>query len=192
MGFLSEPINFLAQWFRNFDSKILGLIILSMKNGRIPQVHGGFPRSLDSSDRSLLVCGLTVLHESGSWSSPQTAAAHGIVILSVDLCVIDVMWFRPFPVAKIAFQRLTTYFEYLPRHLVSLHNRQILPLSEIDLGCFGLILQTWKGNIYFTELAERVEYGKYGLVSGGGGRRRRLRGGRRTGTRPPLAGYSMI
>ena len=28
-------------------------------------------------------------------------------------------------------------------------------------GCFGLTLQTWKGNIYFTELAERVEYGNY-------------------------------
>ena len=28
-------------------------------------------------------------------------------------------------------------------------------------GCFGLMLQTWKGNIYFTELAERVEYGNY-------------------------------
>ena len=24
-----------------------------------------------------------------------------------------------------------------------------------------LILQTWKGTIYFTELAERVDYGKY-------------------------------
>ena len=31
-------------------------------------------------------------------------------------------------------------------------------------GCFGLILQTWKGNIYFTELAERVEYGKYANI----------------------------
>ena len=34
VGFLSAPTNFLAQWFRNFDSKILGLTILSMKNGR--------------------------------------------------------------------------------------------------------------------------------------------------------------
>ena len=32
------------------------------------------------------------------------------------------------------------------------------PLKYI-WGCVGLILQTWKGNIYFTELAERVEYG---------------------------------
>ena len=31
------------------------------------------------------------------------------------------------------------------------------PLKSIR-GCFGLILQTWKGNIYFTELAERVEF----------------------------------
>ena len=34
MGFLSAPTDFLAQWFRNFDSKILGLRILSMKSGR--------------------------------------------------------------------------------------------------------------------------------------------------------------
>ena len=34
------------------------------------------------------------------------------------------------------------------------------PLKYI-WGCFVLILQTWKGNIYFTELAERVEYSKY-------------------------------
>ena len=31
VNFLSAPSNFLAQWFRNFDSKILGLTILSMK-----------------------------------------------------------------------------------------------------------------------------------------------------------------
>ena len=34
MGFLSAPSNFLAQWFYNIDSNILGLTILSMKNGR--------------------------------------------------------------------------------------------------------------------------------------------------------------
>ena len=39
------------------------------------------------------------------------------------------------------------------------HTRHILPPSEMDLGAvFGLILQAWKGNIYFTEQAERVEY----------------------------------
>ena len=37
------------------------------------------------------------------------------------------------------------------------------PLKQI-WGCFGLILQTWKGNIDFTELAERVEYGNYDNV----------------------------
>ena len=41
------------------------------------------------------------------------------------------------------------------------HTRHILPPSDIYLGCFGLILHTWKGNIYFTELAEREAYGKY-------------------------------
>ena len=34
VNFLSAPSNFLAQWFRNFDSKILGLTIISIKNGR--------------------------------------------------------------------------------------------------------------------------------------------------------------
>ena len=28
-------------------------------------------------------------------------------------------------------------------------------------GCFWLFLQTQKGNTYFTELAERAEYGSY-------------------------------
>ena len=30
------------------------------------------------------------------------------------------------------------------------------------LGCVWLCLQAQEGNIYFTELAERVEYGNYG------------------------------
>ena len=34
------------------------------------------------------------------------------------------------------------------------------PLTYI-LGCVWLCLQAQEGNIYFTELAERVEYGKY-------------------------------
>ena len=34
MGVLSAPTNFLAHKFRNSDSKILGLTILSMTNGR--------------------------------------------------------------------------------------------------------------------------------------------------------------
>ena len=45
------------------------------------------------------------------------------------------------------------------------------PLKSI-WGCFGLMLQTWQGNIYFTELADRVEYGKYvQMMSGAWGRR---------------------
>ena len=35
MDFLSAPSNFLAQWFRNVDSKILGLTILSVKVDRM-------------------------------------------------------------------------------------------------------------------------------------------------------------
>ena len=35
VGFLSAPSNFLAQWFRNFDSTILGLTILSVTNSSI-------------------------------------------------------------------------------------------------------------------------------------------------------------
>ena len=34
VDFLSAPSNFLAQWSRIVDSKILGPTILSMKNGR--------------------------------------------------------------------------------------------------------------------------------------------------------------
>ena len=37
------------------------------------------------------------------------------------------------------------------------------PLKKI-WGCVWLCLQAQEGNIYFTELAERVEYGKYGVV----------------------------
>ena len=35
MGFLSAPSNFLAQWFHISVSNVLGLTIISMKNGRI-------------------------------------------------------------------------------------------------------------------------------------------------------------
>ena len=44
---------------------------------------------------------------------------------------------------------------------VIFHTRHILPPSEIDLGLFWAVLQAQKGNTYFTELAERVEYGSY-------------------------------
>ena len=37
-----------------------------------------------------------------------------------------------------------------------------LPLKQI-WGCVWLFLQARKGNIYFTESAERVEYGKYAI-----------------------------
>ena len=38
------------------------------------------------------------------------------------------------------------------------------PISEIGSGlCVGLSLQAREGHIYFTELAERVEYGNYDL-----------------------------
>ena len=39
------------------------------------------------------------------------------------------------------------------------HTCHNLPPSEIDGGCFGLCLQAQKGDTYFTELAERAEYG---------------------------------
>ena len=65
------------------------------------------------------------------------------------------------------------------------HTRHILPPSEIDLGLFLAVLQAQKGNTYFTELAERVEYGNYAnlihdcvpLAGYGGRRARRLEGG---------------
>ena len=44
-----------------------------------------------------------------------------------------------------------------------LHTCHILPPSEIDLGLFLVVLQAQKGRSYFTELAERVEYGNYGV-----------------------------
>ena len=37
----------------------------------------------------------------------------------------------------------------------------ILPPSEIPWRLFLAVLQAQKGNTYFTELAERVEYGNY-------------------------------
>ena len=46
--------------------------------------------------------------------------------------------------------------------MASIHTCHILPPSETDLGLFLVVLQAWKGNISFTELAERVKYGKYG------------------------------
>ena len=41
------------------------------------------------------------------------------------------------------------------------HTCHILPPSEIDLGLCLAVLQAQEGNICFTELAERVEYGNY-------------------------------
>ena len=38
----------------------------------------------------------------------------------------------------------------------------MLPPSEIPWRLFLAVLQAQKGNTYFTELAERVEYGNYG------------------------------
>ena len=38
------------------------------------------------------------------------------------------------------------------------------PPSEIDLGLFSAAFTSSKGHVYFTELAERVEYGNYGCV----------------------------
>ena len=38
------------------------------------------------------------------------------------------------------------------------------PSLKYIVGCFGLFLQAKKVNIYFTELAERVEYGNYGTL----------------------------
>ena len=63
------------------------------------------------------------------------------------------------------------YIPIIPLHIhyITLHpiTYPILAIFYPPLkwiwGCFGLILQTWKGTIYFTELAERVEYGNYAL-----------------------------
>ena len=41
------------------------------------------------------------------------------------------------------------------------HTCHILPPSEIPWRLFLAVLQAQKGNTYFTELAERVEYGNY-------------------------------
>ena len=38
------------------------------------------------------------------------------------------------------------------------------PLLKYIFGCVWLCLQAQKGNVYFTLLAGRVEYGNYGLV----------------------------
>ena len=47
----------------------------------------------------------------------------------------------------------------LSHPLTKSHTCHNLPPSEIDGGCFGLFLQAQKGDTYFTELAERAEYG---------------------------------
>ena len=41
------------------------------------------------------------------------------------------------------------------------HTCHILPPSEIDLGLFLAAFAVQEGDTYFTELAERVEYGNY-------------------------------
>jgi len=43
--------------------------------------------------------------------------------------------------------------------MTTIHTWHILPPSEIDLGLFWAVFAGSKENTYFTELAERVEYG---------------------------------
>ena len=49
-------------------------------------------------------------------------------------------------------------------YFMVLHTCHTLPPSEIDLGLFWADFKGSGGNIYFTELAERVEYGNHVLV----------------------------
>ena len=61
MGFLSAPSNFLAQWFQKFDSNILGLRIISMKNGRTDRCLG----IVNTNIICYLICGhrtITIKH----------------------------------------------------------------------------------------------------------------------------------
>ena len=48
---------------------------------------------------------------------------------------------------------------------IACHTCHILPPSEIPWRLFLAALQAQKGNIYFTELAERVEYCNYACVA---------------------------
>ena len=68
------------------------------------------------------------------------------------------------------------------------------PISEIGSGlCVGLSLQAREGHIYFTELAERVEYGNYDRSEGTSGRRPgEGRGARTLGGRSGAVSYVYI
>ena len=63
--------------------------------------------------------------------------------LSQYICVCNVLFFAP------------TFYRRVH------HTRHILPPSEIDLELCWAVLQAQEGNTYFTELAERAEYGNY-------------------------------
>ena len=69
-----------------------------------------------------------------------------MLILQLIIIIILVMHISP-PTAPLRLVRLAQAL------LCGEPPCHILPPSEIPWGCFGLILQTWKGNIYFTELA---------------------------------------
>ena len=49
----------------------------------------------------------------------------------------------------------------LPRRHLRDHTCHILPPTEFDWGLLSAFSQVRKGSVYFTESAERVEYGKY-------------------------------
>ena len=51
--------------------------------------------------------------------------------------------------------------------IIRIHTCHILPPSEIDLGLRLAAFAAREGNIYFTELAERVEYGNYVIIISG-------------------------
>ena len=81
VGFLSAPTNFLARWFRNFDSKTIGLTILSMTNGRISgrPSPGGTARQLwciksyDTSDMIMIHSLMIIPHYHTTYDAQRSS-----------------------------------------------------------------------------------------------------------------------
>ena len=157
MDFLSAPSNFLAQWFRNVDSKILALKFLSTKIDRTPALQyttlllGAFCSRLRPAPRvSGRSCHIL----------PFQPILWNISLLSLQ---------KQPNTAPNLFQRGVEYGKYggAANEWMNAHTRHILPPSEIDGGLFLAVFTgsdgrylfhriVWKGRIW--QLCEWMLY----------------------------------
>ena len=82
-------------------------------------------------------------------------------MIMITVIIIEISKYCPLHVTTIVHDYDYDYLWYDYDYILAIF---YLPLKYL-VGCFGLILQTWKGDIYFTEQAERVAYGNHDITT---------------------------